>query len=797
MNARPLIPIAVCYTAGILLGRIFPASAPLLLATAGCFLVFAWLFTRWWQPIAAIVLVLCGWTNLSIELSPLSPIDLRHLLPAEPQDVILAGILEETPSERMTLRRHRETAHTLAKLRCHSLKIKDTWQPVCGTVIVSTPGELGSNYFAGLQVTVSGIIREPAGAIAPGLFDYRQYLRWQGIYYQMHTEGPQDWTVTPPIARPRAVEQFYRWARAVLARGLPEDEALRLIWAMALGWVTALTGEVSEPFMRTGTLHIFAISGLHIALIAWVLARLLQMARVPRGFAATIIIPVIWFYTAATGWQASAIRSTIMSSVIVLAWSLKRPTDLLTSLTASALLILLWQPQQLFQASFQLSFFVVLSMALFLPPIQSRLEVFYSSDPLLPPSLIPRFRKTIMSGGEYIIESLAISIAATLGSLPLIAYYFSLITPVTLIANLFIVPLSSLTLICNVGSLLCGNWAPLVGILFNHTAWVFMWLMVWLCDKMQAWPAAYFYVPHPTIWGCVLYYAVVIGALTGLLFRKKIRRYAIALAILILAAMVTAYCRERSQTALTVLPGRSGSIVVRKSGYFLFCPGDETTVQYVTKPFLRSQGISSLDHVILTGSESQDRSGLEMLQASFKLQHCAEGPLPLRGNSRREGTSINSSDVVGRGQGVGPWTVLHPDANDHFSRNADKAIVLKGNLDGWNILLLSDLGRLGQRALGQRSYDQLGADIVVASIPSDGEPLNEGLLESIHPKAIVICCGDYPATARPSKALRERLKARNVPVFYTHETGAITLAISSTTLKLETMHSEVLVWKRR
>src|SRR5207249_11254791 len=154
------------------------------------------------------------------------------------------------------------------------------------------------------------------------------------------------------------------WPQNPVQRGVPEqDDALLLAWAMALGWTTALTGDVSQPFMRTGTMHIFAISGLHIALIAGILVALLRLLQVPRGACGWLVIPLIWFYTAATGWQPSAIRSTIMMTVIIVGWALKRPSDLLNSLAAAGFIILLWDPQQLFQASFQLSFFVLLSIA--------------------------------------------------------------------------------------------------------------------------------------------------------------------------------------------------------------------------------------------------------------------------------------------------------------------------------------------------------------------------------------------------------------------------------------------------
>ena len=210
---------------------------------------------------------------------------------------------------------------------------------------------------------------------------------------------------------------------------------------MTLGWKPALTNEVYEPFMRSGTMHIFAISGLHIALIAGILAGLLRMFQVPRIGCGWVVIPLIWFYTAATGWQPSAIRSTVMMSIIIGGWALKRPSDLVNSLAAAAFIILLWDPQQIFGASFQLSFLVVLSIALLVPPLDAARDRLLRTDPLLPAELLPRWRRWLETPLRWVTTSLAVSLAAWLGSLPLTAYYFHLLSPVTLLANLCIVPL--------------------------------------------------------------------------------------------------------------------------------------------------------------------------------------------------------------------------------------------------------------------------------------------------------------------------------------------------------------------
>ena len=126
------------------------------------------------------------------------------------------------------------------------------------------------------------------------------------------------------------------------------------------------------------------------------------------------------------------------------------------------------------------------------------------------------------------------------------------------------------------------------------------------------------------------------------------------------------------------------------------------------------------------------------------------------------------------GERVSDWTVLYPTAEDNLPQADDKALVLATTLKGTRVLLLGDLGPLGQKALVERALD-VRTDIVVTSIPSQGEPLTEPLLEKIHPREIIVVDASYPVSARVRPPLRERLARRGVPVFYASEAGAITI----------------------
>jgi len=475
---RPLAAVGLVYAAGVLLADWLAAP---LIWLFGVSLTLAWLAVFWGRARPALLwpmVFFAGWTNLTSRTEILSPYDLRVVLGEGSQLAGVRGVLITPPTLRIFERDGEETWRTTAQVEVLESRQNDVWRPAFGQIAVTTGEPLGPRFFAGQSVEIHGAIERPKGPMAEGLRDDQSTLRHQRIYYRLHAKTADLWSVWKrpgESPRPPLAQRFCTWAQATLARGLPfEDEPLRLLWAMALGWQTGLTNLVAEPFMRTGTMHIFAISGLHIALIAGILLNLLRALRLPRGACGWLVAPTIWFYTAATGWQSSAIRSTIMMTIIVGGWTLNRPSNLLNSLSAAGLTILLWQPEQLFQASFQLSFFVVLAVGLLLPPLEEWRRRWFQPDPLLPQSLRPRWRRGLDALAAWSAGSVAVSVAAFLGSLPLVAYYFNLLTPISLAANLVVVPLSTLALICNLGSLICGAWAPAITVLFNFSGWFWM-----------------------------------------------------------------------------------------------------------------------------------------------------------------------------------------------------------------------------------------------------------------------------------------------------------------------------------
>lgn len=788
MASRPLAVIGLLYMIGVLAAERFEFSLIPLFAFAFSIAVLALLVASLRRLLILPLIPLVGCVSLTKSNAILSSDDLRTLMSDATEIVAVRGVLCETPAQRVFERDHRTSWRTAAQIDVTEIRRAREWQRTSGSVAVSTPGILGKDFFAGQSVEITGTLRLPKARLAEGLFDYRNYLRTLGIYFQLNAETTNDWHVVVSGAshrKPPLADRFLNWAQQILAKGLPvEDESLRLLWAMTLGWKAGLTQELSEPFMRSGTLHIFAISGLHIALIAGILVSVLRVLRLPRSLCGLIAVPLIWFYTGATGWQASAIRSAIMMNVIIGGWALKRPSDLINSLAASGLIILVWDSRQLFQAGFQLSFFVVLSIGLLLPGAEKWRRRLLQTDPFLPQELRPRWQRFLDAPIHYVTASFATSLAAWLGSLPLIASYFYLVTPVSLLANMVIVPLSSLALMSSLGSLVCGDWLPWFTVLFNHSGWFWMRAMVWASDWTASLPGAFFYVRPPSLVASAIYYLTVGVCWSGILFGQHGRKYAMAAVAGLLGAGIIHWQSETQTVRLSILPiGASGlyfDAPGRKDDLLIDC-GDRSTVDSVIRPFLHSQGVSSMPQILLTHGDVHHVGGWENLRQHFSVGRVFTSPVTYRSSAYRrilEELDSSMADVkkIQRGDGLGGWKVLHPGAGDRFSQADDNTIVLSGEFFGARILFLSDLGAPGQRALLEREKD-LRADIIVTGLPSRGEPVTAPLIEKTQPRLIVVASAEYPATAKAGRKLRERLAKTHIPVLYASDTGAVTLVL--------------------
>ncbi|HXF11297.1 MAG TPA: ComEC/Rec2 family competence protein [Desulfuromonadaceae bacterium] len=801
---RPLAAVVSFYVAGLFVAEFFQPPLVWLFASAFFLLTLAAVTESLRRTLIWPLLFFAGWTNLVFHTTSLSPNDLRVVAGDHPTIATLRGVLVETPKIKITGRDDEAVERSIAQVRVETISCDGNWHPAFGTVSATTSAPLPECFFAGQPVEITGVIMPPPLPIAPGLFDNRAYLADRGIYYEFKVSSTNDWRLLEPAqSKAPLTDRFLGWSRRTLAIGLPEDESLRLLWAMTLDWRTAFTGDIGDPFLRAGTMHLFAIDGLRIALISGILVALLRVLQLSRAWCGLIAVPAIWFYTAATGWESSAVRASVMMTVILGGWAIKRPSDLVNSLAAAAFLILLWDPSQLFEASFQLSFFVMLTIGLLLPRMNEFTDHLFQHDPLLPDDLVPKWRRAATRLFRIFARYFSLSLAAWIGSIPLSGMYFHLVSPISPFSNLIAIPLGTLALMANLGALICGTWFAWATDLFNNAAWFFMNAMTDVSVWSTKIPGSYFYVPSPSWISVLLYYTVLAVALTVQWNTARRKIIGAATLILITAAYGWGWERSAHETEVTVLPLNGGHCVFvdapgRGKDWVIDC-GNERAVDSTLKPFLRGQGVNTIPRLALTEGTAMNCGGAKLADDLFGVGELWTSPIHFRSSVYNEivagfEKSHHPHKFFHDGDDDGCWTVLWPDTN-HFTRADDSALVLCGDFSGSKILLLSDLGRNGQSELLSRT-NGLRADIVVSGLPTEGEPLSDPLLDAIQPKVIVIVDSEYPATRRASQALKDRLAQKNVPVVYTRESGAATIVVDNEGWKIRAMDGKTVVSRK-
>ena len=221
--------------------------------------------------------------------------------------------------------------------------------------------------------------------------------------------------------------------------------------------------------------------------------------------------------------------------------------------------------------------------------------------------------------------------------------------------------------------------------------------------------------------------------------------------------------------------------------------GGENAVEFTLKPFLRAQGVNRVQRLVLTHGDAPNCGGAATLNELFGVGELWTSNARFRSPAYRDAVSefekSSRHKIFNCGDETGCWRVLHPGATNGFSQADDGALVLLGDFHGSKILLLSDLSRAGQGELLARTND-LRADIVIAGLPNEGEPLGDALIDAIQPKVIVIADSEFPATRRASRALKDRLGQKEIPVVYTRTSGAVRIAADNRGWKLQTMDGQ-------
>ena len=600
----------------------------------------------------------------------------------------------------------------------------------------------------GNQVRLFGVAERIAPPRNPGEFDMRSYLARQDVYHGLLVRYAENGRILNhsggnPIRR--AALRSRNWMQTTLSRGLEDSPEIHgLISGMVLGARDETPDEIEEQFQQTGTLHLFAVSGLNVAIVAQLLWIIAIAARVPRRWAIALIIPALFFYAAITGLNTSSVRAALMGAILLGGFFVERKVLPVNSVAAAAFLILCYDTNQLFSTGFQLSFAVVLAIIILADRLYRLLLRWWEPDPFLPRRFVGNISKLAHRTWQAAARGLSVSLAAWIGSTPLILPYFHLITPVSLLANLVVVPIAFFVLAVGLMSLLVAAFAPVLTIIFNNANWSLAWAILGSVQLFARAPASHFYLERP-------------------------------------------HWPDGAHTEITALDLNEGAAVHIRTAKadWLFDPGGERDFKRVLRSYLRSRGVNRLDGLLLTHGDATHIGGAGAVLGAFRPRQVVDSPSPDRSIVHRRlilqcaERSIPRKLVAG-----GDEFRLAPDVTarilfplpDSRPRMADdQALVVQLVLPGSaRVLLMSDSGETTERALLARQPD-LRSDLIIKGQHHSGVSGSPEFLDAVRPQAIIATARESAENQRIKEDWAEMVKARGIKLLRQDKTGAVSV----------------------
>jgi competence protein ComEC len=263
------------------------------------------------------------------------------------------------------------------------------------------------------------------------------------------------------------------------------DSRADVLVAMMLGEKTALTHLQKEEFRHSGTMHLFAISGLHVGVVAMLVAWLLSLLPVPAWTRISVGLCVLFLYVQITGGQPSAIRAFLMVTFVWGARIIQRRSNPFPALVGSAVFILLLDPAQIRNLGFQFSYAVVSVILLYGLPLAEQLRIWATPEFVwIPETSIPFWRRFQVIVTQWFLLVFSISFSATLASTPLTIANFGIATPGTVCLNLFLVSMAGVAIQLGAASLLMGiTGLGFLSSMINTAAKILIGIMVWLVER--------------------------------------------------------------------------------------------------------------------------------------------------------------------------------------------------------------------------------------------------------------------------------------------------------------------------
>jgi len=626
----------------------------------------------------------------------------------------------------------------------------------------------------GARITVWSRVSEPRPPGNPGGRENRGPVALfgsakSGLLVREIASGPAPW---------RALQRVRSWIRERLRGGGFPDDVLAVVTAMLIGDRTQAPLETERAFRDAGTLHLMAVSGLHVGLLSLLVYGVLILAGVPRRGALTVLLFLLPLYAALCGGRPSVVRAVLMAAVVILGLRRGLAGQALNGLGMAALALLAYSPANALDVGFQLSFAATLTI----------IAAFRPEDPAdVPWDPAPRWR-------TWILAPLGVTLAAQLATFPIIAWHFGRVVFGGLLVAVPAGLLAGPVLALGFGWLaLAGTGLPadVVGGLLQFATETLIGLSEWGAGlSFGAFPVA-----RPGVWWFVAWMILAV-----ILLKLRGNRRVLPAVPLVLLALLTLPRPGPADGTLRLIAldvGMGDAIVLTLpgGGAVLFDAGTAfggwSAGEAVVVPFLAEAGYRRLRAAVPTHGDLDHVGGFPAVFRDLAVDEVWEGGGTAADGRRaarelhrvraRRGIPLRRLRAGERFElGGARFAVLL--AGDHGAgrevRSNERSLVLAVDYAGRRLLFTGDAGEETERVLVSRYGAALGSDVLKVGHHGSRFSTSPEFLNVVAPEVAVVSVRADPRRRLPDAGVLERLLRSGAEVYRTDVAGAVSVSIS-------------------
>jgi competence protein ComEC len=644
--------------------------------------------------------------------------------------------------------------------------------------------------YPGDRVLIISSERTPMATVNFGTSSYEDHLRVRGVTEAVSARGGQIALESRPAFAPGRWLVQAREFQAGLIRTLVPQSSQAFMLAVWLGDRTELTQPMNDAFVRAGTAHVLAVSGLHVGLVFVTLETTLLLFGMRERPRTWLVIVAVFAFALMAGARVSSLRAGVMIALYVSARLFRREPDAPTSLSIAAMLFLAINPALLGDAAFLLSFGAVASLLLFADPLQA---------------LLLRWRALPFAAAQGIATGLAVQVLTW----PIAAAVFHVVPLASPLVNLLVVPMLGAVLWLGVLMTWIGALLPSFGVLFGYALHPFVQSIIGLSEWVASSPYLSADVTSPTAFALVCYYAAALlpfGA--GVLARPSSRllrplagdgmprswvwRVTGTMAVLLaLSAVFWTPAPPRGVVDFLDIGHADATVVYAPEGGVVLIDGGDRN-EYtdagarVVLPALRAHGVSRIDAMVATHADRDHIGGLITVINSMRVTklittlHESGKPLEVE---LLAAAAARGTEVIRMGAGAefaiggARFEALHPAPAYRPPGSNDSSLVLRLSWTGddgapFSVMLPGDLEYDGERQVARL---ECAADVLKAGHHGSATSSSHMFLDAVQPAHAIVSTRKTGRLDAIGRAVQDRFDDAGVTVWRTDLLGGIRL----------------------